>query len=31
MLNELVLITAVCLTIIGDLTLFFKEVQLLQK
>ena len=30
MLNELVLITAVCLAIVGALTLFFKEVQLLQ-
>ena len=31
MLNELILITAVCLAIVGALTLFFKEVQLLQK
>ena len=31
MLNEFVLITAVCLAIVGALTLFFKEVQLLQK
>ena len=30
MLNELLLITAVCLAIVGALTLCFKEVQLLQ-
>jgi len=31
MLNEFVLITAVCLAIVGALTLFFKEVRALQK
>ena len=31
MLNEFVLITAVCLAIVGALTLFFKEVRAIQK